>query len=679
MALLLGIDTGGTYTDAVLFQENRGVVAAAKALTTRRHLSEGIENALAALPSRTLGEVEMVSLSTTLATNSIVEGRGGRVCLVLIGYPNDALDRAGLGEAMAGDPVVFIRGGHTVAGDEQEPLDEAAAETAAAEWGGRVSAFAVSGYFGVKNPTHENRVRKIIRGRTGLPVTCGHELTSNLHASRRALTAAFNARLVPLLQNLILSVQDILVKKGISAPLMVVKGDGSLMDSRFALEYPIETILSGPAASVVGATFLSGLKDSLVSDIGGTTTDVAILRDGSPILNTEGAVVGGRHLMVEAVQIYTFGLGGDSEVRFGDDGGISLGPNRIVPVSLLATEHPDVVAVLEAQAAGEEFSGEEGRFVVPLRSAEDPGFSGEDFSRTQREIFAAVKDGIVPLADLARNADSRYLLQRDLSRLVNSGIVAVGGFTPSDAAHVLGYQGNWSREAAEAAAALLVRMRKDPGSEDVHGFCRRVYDRVCGASAAAVLEAALAEGHGVAVDKNRALFSFLSAAAFAAPPDRDGGADGGQSSLVRVNFGLDRKIVGIGAPAATYYPRVGKLLATETVIPRHADVANAVGAVAGNVIQKARITVEPLPDSGEYRAHGPEGVADFPDLDAAVRFAEERARAEAENLVRKAGADNPEVRVVRQDRTGRSLEGEILLEVLVTATAAGRPRIGRGV
>ena len=668
MALLLGIDTGGTYTDAVLFREQGGVMAAAKALTTRFDLSQGIEEAIRSFPSESLARVEMVSLSTTLATNAIVEGRRSVVCLILIGYPEDALSRAGLGEAMSDDPVYFIHGGHTVEGDEERALDEEAVGRIIDECGERVSAFAVSGYFGVKNPTHENRVRALLRGRTGKPVTCGHELTSNLHASRRALTAAFNARLIPLLQDLILSVGEVLARTGINAPLMVVKGDGSLMDSRFALEYPIETILSGPAASVVGATFLSGLRDSLVSDMGGTTTDVAILKDGMPILNTEGAVVGGHHLMVEAVQIFTFGLGGDSEVRFSPEGDISIGPRRVVPLSLAARDNPGILAALKNQAMGDEEDTDEGCFVLPGRRISESDREREELSRSQRAIMDAAGTGPQSFSDLVRTVGSRYLLLRDLDRLVSNGIVALSGFTPSDAAHVLENQKDWCREAAEAGARLAARKSRFTGPEAARELCRAVMDRVCEASAEAILEAALAEGHEIEIGKDRRFFSFLTSAAFT---DRAPG-------LVKVSLGLDRKIVGIGAPAATYYPRVGKLLATETVIPPYAEVANAVGAVAGNVLQKITIVINPRSETGDFRVHFTEGVRDFPELAEAVRFAEEQASAEAEALAGKAGAVNPKMRITREDKTGRALDGDILLEVRITATAAGRPRMGHG-
>jgi hypothetical protein len=122
---------------------------------------------------------------------------------------------------------------------------------------------------------------------------------------------------------------------------------------------------------------------------------------------------------------------------------------------------------------------------------------------------------------------------------------------------------------------------------------------------------------------------------------------------------------------------VGKLLGTETVIPRFAEVANAVGAVAGNVIQKARITIVPRSETGGYRAHFEEGIRDFADLEEAVRFAEKSAREDAESRALRAGAENLRIQVSREDRKGLTLDGEILIQVDISAVAAGRPRAGR--
>src|SRR5690606_37706869 len=305
---LLGIDTGGTYTDAVLFREPDGVIAKAKSLTTRHDLAEGIAGAVDAVLAASAvapADIGMVSLSTTLATNALVEGQGGRIALVMIGFGQKDLARSGLADALGSDPVVFLPGGHDVHGSET-PLDMTALDDALAKLSGTVSAFAVAGYFAVRNPGHELRVRDRLRELTGLPVTCSHELSAKLGGPRRALTTLLNARLVPVIDRLIDACQGFLARRGIAAPMMVVRGDGALISSAKARLRPIETILSGPAASLVGARYLTGLDRAIVSDIGGTTTDIAVLEGGLPRLAEDGAVVGGHRTMVEAVALRTF-------------------------------------------------------------------------------------------------------------------------------------------------------------------------------------------------------------------------------------------------------------------------------------------------------------------------------------------------------------------------------------
>ena len=267
MSLVIGLDTGGTYTDAALFDVNRGIVrATGKALTTREDLSIGLDGAIAKVLAAYAGtpdDITLISLSTTLATNAIVEGVGGRIGLFMIGFDDAALERAGLARALGQDPVHFIAGGHKPDGIFQEPLDVAALDTAAKALKSEVSAFAVAGHFATRNPLHETEARDILRKTTGLPVTCSHELSSSLGGPRRALTAVLNARLINLLEQLITATQSIMVQYGLTCPLMVVKGDGSLLEADFARSRPVETILSGPAASLSGAAFLAGTKNAL--------------------------------------------------------------------------------------------------------------------------------------------------------------------------------------------------------------------------------------------------------------------------------------------------------------------------------------------------------------------------------------------------------------------------------
>ncbi len=246
----IGLDTGGTYTDAVALDSQGHVTASAKALTTHWDLSIGLGDAiravLAGLPEGvTREDISLVSVSTTLATNAVVENRFSPICTLLVGFDDNMVERSGV-KSMEGCAVARVRGGHDATGEELEPLDELAVDAAVAEFGSTVEAFAVAGLFSVRNPAHERRVRDRIRSRSTKPVTCSHELSSKLDAPQRALTAALNARLTPQIRHLLEALGRVLAVETIAAPLMIVKGDGTLMRAEVALEYPVETVLSGP-------------------------------------------------------------------------------------------------------------------------------------------------------------------------------------------------------------------------------------------------------------------------------------------------------------------------------------------------------------------------------------------------------------------------------------------------
>ena len=315
MAYRLGIDTGGTYTDAVLVDGQQQVVASFKSLTTREDLSLGIGRAIAGLDCEMLLDIELCSLSTTLTTNSVVEGQGANVAVLLAGYNPRQVQKIGLQSIVAKAATVILSGGHDADGMQQQPLDEITARQSIIRLKNCVSAFAISSMFATRNNAHELRLRALVEELTGKPVACGHELASSLGAPQRALTAVLNARMIPFIQQLIYSVQKILTQRQIVAPLMIVKGDGSLINTATAMQQPVTTVLSGPAASVVGACALSGVKNALVVDMGGTTTDIAIVTNGQPQLCSSGAKVGNWQPMVEAVKVFCSGLGGDSEVR----------------------------------------------------------------------------------------------------------------------------------------------------------------------------------------------------------------------------------------------------------------------------------------------------------------------------------------------------------------------------
>ncbi len=670
MAYLLGVDTGGTYTDAVVLDEGEDrVIASAKSLTTRPDLALGVGRAIDAAIEKAgvkPTDVAMVSLSTTLATNALVEGQGGRVALIFIGFEEAELSRAGLLEAMKGDPVVFLPGGHNHAGMEAVPLDLAQLEAEVTRLAPEVTGFAVAAAFATRNPAHENAARDLIRRLAHRPVTCSHELSAGLNGPRRALTAVLNARLIGMIDSLITACEAHMTTLGINAPLMVVRGDGALVSASLARERPIETILSGPAASIAGASWLTGEQDALVSDIGGTTTDVCLLKDGKPAIDPMGARVGSFRTMVEAVAMRTTGLGGDSEVHLleGLETSLRLGPRRLMPVSLAARDFPDLVhESLDQWLAVDAPSEQDGRFALPMwHESPPPGLTPREQAVADR-----LKAGPLRIVDAVRTR----LEFPALMKLVSRGAVMLSGITPSDASHVLGRLDSWDADAARKAVTLFARRRNGRGDRITAGpedLARRIIAQLERQTVDCLLEAAFDEDNrdwGNETSEKLARHALTLAGL-----DRHRG-------VVQTTLSLGVPIIGLGASAPSYYPPLGDRLGTRMILPEHAGVANAIGAVVGQVSMSATGIVT-APGPGVFAAHLPNGPQRFNDRDQALAALEGALKAEAETQAEAAGVEEVRLTVTR-DISEIEIEGQpMFIEAKIKVTAQGRPRIAVG-
>ena len=656
---LIGVDTGGTYTDAAVIEAHgHRVVARAKAITTKGDLAigvtEAITRAVAQLPQGLHArDIQLVSVSTTLATNAVVEGHGSSVGVVLIGFDAQMVERTGIARAFPGLPVEVIAGGHDHNGDAPVPLDLAALDVALERMAPRVDAFAVASTFAVRNAAHEHAARDAIVARTGKPVTLSTELSSNLDAPRRALTAALNARLIARVTMLIEAVNRSMLQLDIHCPLMIVKGDGTLALAESVATRPIETVLSGPAASLVGAQWLSGLQSFIMSDMGGTTTDLGILLDGRPKVTEQGAEVGGWRTMVRAIDVRTVGLGGDSEIHLGANGKLTVGPQRIVPVSLIGSLYPEVVAMLEADLADVNGGGSmHGRFVL-LPFGARAGATSMELTAREREVLQLVTERPQPMRRLAASLSA----QRAIASLKRRGLLQVGGFTPSDAAHVLGLQDNWSAPAARLAAQLGCRLRemKFPTPERTEQYARDVWSETVRLSARTILDTAF--GEHLREDK------LLHAVC----------AGDGTLGLARITITPSLPVVAVGGPVRVYYGEVGRRLGCEVVFPEHCDVANAVGAATGVVAQTVTVRVDG-DGSGLFMLHSTLGTRQFTDPAAAIEAATVLARQSARDAVIAMGAADPQVRVmVTKQLLPNAMSDTGLLEAVVVAEAVGRP------
>lgn len=666
MALSLGVDTGGTYTDAVLIRDEAEVIASAKSLTTRTDLAIGMGKAIQAVLGQAgiaPADVSMASLSTTLATNALVEGQGGRVALIYIGFRESDLERHGLRDALKGDPTLAMAGGHNHAGGQAADLDLDALRDFLESHSG-VSGFAVAAQFATRNPAHELEAARLITEVTGAPVTCSHHLSSKLNGPKRAVTAVLNARLIGMIDRLIGRAQDALHEIGIDAPMMVVRGDGALMSAEQARERPIETILSGPAASIVGARWLTNLDNALVSDIGGTTTDVALIRDGKPMIDPAGAQVGGFRTMVEAVAMRTHGLGGDSQVHpttEGLGGGVTLGPRRVLPLSLIAAEAGDVVhAALDEQLRATAPGEHDTRFARRVM-----GIPADGVDVRAEALLERLGDAVVPLAKLLNSR----LEGSALTRLVDRGIVQVSGVTPSDASHVLGRLDTWDTDAARKGLELFARKRVGSGArlaQTPDEMAQKIIDQMTEQTALTLLETAFAEEDD-----------------FGLPPDllaRHVLTQRGLSKhrgLLALDAALNVDVVGLGASAPSYYPAVGERLHCHMHLSEHAGVANAVGAVVGRVTFRRSGTVT-SPSEGKFRVHLASGPQDFTDADQAMAVIEDHLRTDAYDAAKAAGAEDIRI-IVDRDIRSAQIEGQnVFVEGTIQVEASGRPRVALG-
>jgi N-methylhydantoinase A/oxoprolinase/acetone carboxylase beta subunit len=659
MNLGVGIDTGGTYTDAVLLDMDSGVVLAhAKALTSKHRLWIGIEQALTSILPPLVDGIRLVSLSTTLATNALVEGQGAPVCLLLLGYEQAAHSGRSLERELGTDRYVFLPGGHDIDGQELSPLDLDATRSAILDNAPEVRAFAVSGYFGTRNPAHEIVVQELVTQMTGLPTTSGHELTQELDALRRAATAALNAKLIPLICELIEAVEQVLDQKGIHAPLMLVKGDGSLIRAEAARDRPIETILSGPAASVVGAQYLGRSPDAVVVDMGGTTTDIAVVQRGQPKLAASGAQVGAWHTMVEAIDMQSVGLGGDSYVQIAPNGGLAIGPRRVVPLCVLAHHYPQVEAELARAQRDPQSDPADAEFLTLVRADRRPAMTG-----ALENLLSALESGPLSRRQVDAILEFPALHQPALSRLERQGFISRSALTPTDAAHVLGVYTEWHAPASRIAMEVWARSLSTSADTLAQRIVERTSARLAQEIARKTWDDDSNGDHHSAALPERVLERLVVPS---------------HGSRLSFRPTLNLPIVGLGAPAGTYFPAVAEMLSADVDLPALAHVANAIGAIVGSVIARSRATVVPSGGDQGYQVQSSRGISEFVELEDALEHARTETQREAVESATSAGA--ADLRVTTEEAVstapvGHGYGGEVFVSTCITAEAIGRPRL----
>lgn len=352
MRLAIGIDTGGTCTDAVLYDFDAGrVLGQSKALTTYDDLTRGLLEALDGLDPALCRRAEIAGLSTTLATNACVEGKFRRTRLLLLGIDHRGIARFGADYGFTDpDDIRYLPCRTTITGKILEEPDWTLLRAHAKEWFEGVEGCAVCEIYGMRNGgTLETKAAAIVQEETGLPVVCASTLFGGLSSLERAASAVLNAGLLPVTRDFVGAVSAAFRARGIGAGIMIVRSDSSLMSMAYSAKHAVETLLSGPAASALGGSALTGRDHAVVVDIGGTTTDVALIDGGTPLLSEDGIRVGKWKTLVRGLFSTSFALGGDSAIRWDRFGKLSIGPDRVIPLCVLAAQYPAILPALRAQ------------------------------------------------------------------------------------------------------------------------------------------------------------------------------------------------------------------------------------------------------------------------------------------------------------------------------------------
>lgn len=321
--MIVGLDMGGTHVDAVAIEDGK-IINTSKKPTDRKNLFNSIWTTLEdLLQDEDISKIKRINLSTTVCTNAIVEDKTDSVGMFIQSGPGLSHDFLA-----CGDENVFLSGyidhrGRVVKNFDPEEIKESA--NLFKEKG--IKSCAIVTKFSTRNPKHELKIKNLIE-KDFSPITLGHNMSGKLNFPRRVYTSYLNSAVYNTFNEFSKSIKKSMEIKGISAPLYILKADGGTMSLSSAEENPVETILSGPAASFMGINAMLGTdKDAILLDVGGTTTDIFFLADGVPLFEPLGIKIGDYKTLVRAIYSVSIGLGGDSSIKIVENK-LKIGPKK---------------------------------------------------------------------------------------------------------------------------------------------------------------------------------------------------------------------------------------------------------------------------------------------------------------------------------------------------------------
>ena len=663
MKIGIGIDTGGTYTDAVVYDfNNKEILGTAKHLTTKDDLSIGILGAIDGLPTDIIKKAEIISLSTTLATNAAVENKGGRAKLIFFGGDAKVIDEVGDKYGLPSSDEIYIQESFTkFSGEmEKEPDWKLFKEELSNDYD--YDGVAIVEMNSMKNGSFvEKKAKKIFQETHDIPVVCGHELFSVLNSLQRSSSTLLNARLFPIIKEFLEAIKKSLKMRDIDAKIVIVRSDGSLMSEEFAQVRPVETLLSGPAASTIGGTQSTNNPNSIIIDMGGTTTDIALVNDGKPVSVIGGISVGKWKTFVDGLYIKTFGLGGDSAIHYKKQD-IYLEETRAVPLCVAADRYPSIVTDLKKL---NEKKRKHTLFLYEFYMLTKDISESTRYSEEEKALCEALKERPLLISEAAKTI-GKDIYTLDASNLIDDDVIQVCGLTPTDIMHIKKDFNKYSSKAS-LLGAEFVAFNLDITVEEL---CERVYKEVKRKIYINIVEVCLENKY-----PNYMKNGVSEEVVMFANESFEAASTGEIDDLLNVQFKTNYSLVGLGAPINIFLDDVARMLGTEAIIPKHYEVANALGSVVGNISSTYSIIIKPLITTGGiegFTVFGYNETKDFETVEEAEEYAiiqaQEAARAEA--ISRGANGEITTDYSLKQ-KIAESKETTVYLGSIITAKAEG--------
>ena len=678
----IGIDTGGTCTDAVVYDlETKEILATGKTLTTKSNLEIGIGKALDELPEELLKKAESFSLSTTLATNACVENKGSRAKLLIIGTTPEMIRQleqilTGYGISDLSQLIALDAKAENLYSEPYDPDWDDLKRRIPELFSDCDAVGIVQTFPDANGGRFEMTALRILQEELTIPLTIAYDISQETDILKVCASTLLNARLIPLIAEFMGAVHHVMEERGLNVPLSIVRSDGTLMSEEMARTQPVETLLCGPAASVIGGCELAGEENALLVDMGGTTTDLAIVQNHDPVMAKEGIFIGQYQTAIKGLDAQAVSLGGDTAVRF-RDGQIFLDTERIIPISVLAQQYPDILPELQKLVKWRETHT---RWIHEFFVLQKDISGKAGYTEYEHKVCEALKDGPL-ITKKFINRIGGDLYHPGTERLEQEGVVIRSGLTPTD---IMILKGDFDQYDGTAAGelvkyfALNIKADEEQVADIVYELViKRMYKSI----GAFILRHQYPKKQEFFSPENLDILldayyeqACLKAGDLGFQHTVQKNLQG--NSIVQMVLEVPMPIIGIGAPIHVFLHTVAKLFGTRAILSEYSLVANALGAIAGRRVARVELPVTVKYSNGTRIGYTVNAdckkyliVKEEEALDFAKKVVLETIRKRA--LFQGLGDDPVIELTLEEKRLGNTATG-LLFEILVKAEACAR-------